>query len=357
MDIYASGPIHFDSYTTYMKSIDSELKIGSTSVPQLKPGQVLVKVVCFGVTQDDVAIHEAKGNHAFLGIEFSGIVQMINSDDLPASQKFKKGDRVLGLSVVGGSMAEYIACDVNTIAHIPAGISYVQAASLPDMWFSALQIVKQDIDVQKRNRVVVFGAMSTRGQAVVQLCQLIGCRRVHCVVNSSAIVSEAKHHLQLHGALPDELVVHENNANLSFSIARYDPKGLEAVAYIDSYPQQIFPEMVRPGGSVAIVPHCYQSPCSSTPKKSLLSLAQYELFVLKGLKLVGCNARRRSPQNLKSDCEFLKNHILPKVLNKQLKVTIDKTFDWKQTDQAIRWVKEHPESLGKVVCIVDQNSY
>lgn len=340
-----------------MRSINPNLGVNpSTPIPQLKPGQVLVKVVCFGITSDDAAIHEAKGNHTLLGVEFSGIVQNVNLDNDATTKPFKQGDRVFGFSVSGGAMAEYVVCDFHTVALIPAGISYVQAASLPDAWFSALQIVKQDLNIQKRNRVVIFEAMSARGQAVVRLCQLIGCRRVHCVVNSTSVAGKAKPHLQLHGALPDEIVIHENNANLSSNIARFDPKGLEAVVYVESYPQKLFPEMVRPGGSIAIAPHCYQEP-SGAHNNKLLSLDQYELFVLKGLKLVGCNARRRSPRDLAFACDFFKTHIIPKIRNKQLMVTIDKIFDWEQTEQAIRWVKEHPESLGKVVCIVDRNSH
>src|SRR5271169_4064071 len=51
---------------------------------------------------------------------------------------FKKGDEVFGLAY-GGAYAEYIAVSVKMIVHKPKEMSWIMAAGIPEVWFTAIQ--------------------------------------------------------------------------------------------------------------------------------------------------------------------------------------------------------------------------
>jgi NADPH:quinone reductase-like Zn-dependent oxidoreductase len=82
-----------------------------------------------------------------LGVEFSGIVDEIgpapegDEGDAPllreAIRKWKKGDEVYGLAY-GGAYAEYVAVHATHLMHKPSHLSFVEAASIPEVWLTGL---------------------------------------------------------------------------------------------------------------------------------------------------------------------------------------------------------------------------
>lgn len=64
-----------------------------------------------------------------LGVEFSGTVEELGSG---VEAKFSMGDEVLGLTY-GGAYAEYVAVEVGTLIHKPHGLSWEEAASIPEV--------------------------------------------------------------------------------------------------------------------------------------------------------------------------------------------------------------------------------
>jgi NADPH:quinone reductase-like Zn-dependent oxidoreductase len=80
-----------------------------------------------------------------LGVEYSGVVEEVGSepdDDDPSAsilraalKKWKKDDEVYGLAY-GGAYAEYIVVHATHIMRKPAGLSFVEAASIPEVWIT-----------------------------------------------------------------------------------------------------------------------------------------------------------------------------------------------------------------------------
>lgn len=64
-----------------------------------------------------------------LGVEFSGTVEELGSG---VGDKFSVGDEVFGLTY-GGAYAEYVAVEVGTLMHKPHGLSWEEAASIPEV--------------------------------------------------------------------------------------------------------------------------------------------------------------------------------------------------------------------------------
>ncbi len=105
-------------------------------VPVAGAGQLLVKVAAAGVNRPDVAqrmgAYPAPAGHSPLpGLEIAGDVVAAG----PGVTRWKTGDKVCAL-VNGGGYAEYcLAEDVQTLP-VPAGLSMIEAAGLPETIFT-----------------------------------------------------------------------------------------------------------------------------------------------------------------------------------------------------------------------------
>ena len=105
--------------------------------PTLRPNHVLVRIKASGVNPLDTKIRAGKAVHAkqslpaVLGLDMAGIIEEVGPD----VTAFKRGDEVFGMvGGVGGlqgTLAEFIAADVNLLAPKPSKLSMRQAAALP----------------------------------------------------------------------------------------------------------------------------------------------------------------------------------------------------------------------------------
>ena len=105
-------------------------------VPQPGRGQVLIKVAAAGVNRPDVmqrlGLYPApKGHSDIPGLEVSGTIAAVGAE----AHRFKAGDKVMAL-VNGGGYAEYCLADEACCLPIPAGISMVEAAAIPEGFFT-----------------------------------------------------------------------------------------------------------------------------------------------------------------------------------------------------------------------------
>src|SRR5499426_4395703 len=105
-------------------------------VPQPGPGEVLVKVMAAGVNRPDVMQRKGlypppKGASDIPGLEIAGEVVATGA----GVRRFKIGDRVTAL-VTGGGYAEYCPAHESNALPIPAGLSDVEAAAIPETFFT-----------------------------------------------------------------------------------------------------------------------------------------------------------------------------------------------------------------------------
>src|SRR5690625_3283665 len=105
-------------------------------VPQPKPVQVLIKVVAAGVNRPDVAQRTgayppSPGASDLPGLEVAG--EIVAGDATAGG--FNIGDKVCALTP-GGGYAEYCVVDARHCLPIPSGLSMVEAAGLPETFFT-----------------------------------------------------------------------------------------------------------------------------------------------------------------------------------------------------------------------------
>jgi NADPH2:quinone reductase len=145
-------------------------------MPLLKSGEVLIKVHAAGVNRPDVL--QRTGNYPvppgasdIPGLEVAG---EIVDGDLGRSG-FKKGDLVCAL-VQGGGYAEYCAAPVEQCLPVPKGWTALQAASLPETFFTVYSNVFERAKLATGETLLVQGGTSGIGVTAIQMATALGHR-------------------------------------------------------------------------------------------------------------------------------------------------------------------------------------
>jgi NADPH:quinone reductase-like Zn-dependent oxidoreductase len=112
------------------------ISIGEVPKPEVRPGHVRVRVHAAGVNRADLI--QRRGQYAappgwpadIPGMEYAGEVEAVRE-----VTRWKVGDRVMGL-VGGGAQAELVTVHQDEALAIPEGLSYAEAAAIPEVFLT-----------------------------------------------------------------------------------------------------------------------------------------------------------------------------------------------------------------------------
>ena len=152
------------------------LKICERPMPVAKAGEVIIKVHAAGINRPDVL--QRTGNYPvppgasdLPGLEVAG--EIVDGD--LAGSGFSKGDMVCAL-VQGGGYAEYCAAPIEQCLPVPKGLSAVEAASLPETFFTVWSNVFDRARLSDGETLLVQGGSSGIGVTAIQLASAMGHR-------------------------------------------------------------------------------------------------------------------------------------------------------------------------------------
>lgn len=153
------------------------LRLGERPVPQPGVGELLIRVNASGINRPDVLQrlgHYAPpaGTSDLPGLEVAGVVE---SGDVAAMAEagIVVGDRVCAL-VAGGGYAEWCVAPVVQCLPVPTGFSDVDAASLPETFFTVWSNVFDRGRLQAGESLLVQGGTSGIGVTAIQLARAFG---------------------------------------------------------------------------------------------------------------------------------------------------------------------------------------
>jgi putative PIG3 family NAD(P)H quinone oxidoreductase len=143
-------------------------------VPVPGPDEVLVRVAAAGVNRPDVvqrlgAYAPPPGAPSIPGLEIAGTVVAVGAH----VDRWRVGDRVCAL-VTGGGYAEYCAAPASQCLAVPAGMAMVDAAGLPETWFTVWSNVMDRGRARAGETLLVHGGTSGIGVTAIQLGKLLG---------------------------------------------------------------------------------------------------------------------------------------------------------------------------------------
>ena len=152
------------------------LKPVAVPVPVPGHGQIVIRLAYAGVNRPDVlqragAYAPPPGASPLPGLEGSGTVVACG----PGVTRWKEGDQVCAL-LPGGGYAEYAACQATHALPIPAGLSLMEAACLPETCFTVWSNVVMRGGLQGGETFLVHGGTSGIGVTAIQIARALGAR-------------------------------------------------------------------------------------------------------------------------------------------------------------------------------------
>lgn len=158
------------------------LRVTDVDTPTPTGDQVLVRVRAVSLNASDWEVLRGKPLYSRIGGPFRPGRPILGSDIAgrveavgPAATRFRPGDDVFAdiLSQLGG-FAEYVCVPEKTLVRLPAGLTYEEAAALPQAGAIALQGIQHKGRVQPGERVLINGAGGGSGMYAIQLAKLQG---------------------------------------------------------------------------------------------------------------------------------------------------------------------------------------
>jgi putative PIG3 family NAD(P)H quinone oxidoreductase len=150
------------------------LEPATRPVPTPGAHDVLVQVAAAGVNRPDVLQRLGlypmpPGTPTIMGLEIAGTVVAVGE----AVTRWRPGDAVCAL-VAGGGYAQYCTAPEGQCLPVPAGMTMVDAAGLPETWFTVWSNVMDRGHARPGETILIHGGTSGIGITALQLAQEIG---------------------------------------------------------------------------------------------------------------------------------------------------------------------------------------
>ncbi|MBZ0215990.1 MAG: NAD(P)H-quinone oxidoreductase [Fimbriimonadaceae bacterium] len=145
-------------------------------LPTPMPGEILVKVEAAGVNRPDVmqrmGLYPApKGASDLPGLEIAGSIVKLGRD----TSRYRLGDKICALAA-GGGYAEYCVVPESNALPVPAGLSMIEAAALPETCFTVWHNVFERGALKSGETLLVHGGTSGIGTTAIMLATARGAR-------------------------------------------------------------------------------------------------------------------------------------------------------------------------------------
>jgi NADPH2:quinone reductase len=150
------------------------ISIGEVPKPEVRPEHIRVRVHAAGLNRADLI--QRRGQYAappgwpadIPGLEYAGEVEAVRG-----ASRWKVGDRVMGL-VGGGAQAELVTVHQDEALPIPEGLSFAEAAAIPEVFLTAYDALATRGRLQAGERVLIHAVGSGVGTAATQIAKHMG---------------------------------------------------------------------------------------------------------------------------------------------------------------------------------------
>jgi len=314
---------------------NSALKPTRRAIPVPSASQVLIKVAAAGVNRPDVMQRlglypPLAGASDIPGLEVAGTVQTEGSD----VSHVKQGDRVCAL-VTGGGYAEYCLASAAHCLPILENLSFIQAAALPETFFTVWSNVFDRARLQAGETLLVHGGSSGIGTTAIQLAKAFGAK----VIVTTGSKEKCAFCLQL-GA--DAAINYKEQDFVGAIKQLTDNKGVDII--LDMIGGDYLPRNLA---CMADEARLVQIALQRGIKAELNLLP----IMLKRLTLTGSTLRARDDHFKAAIAAELGNKVWPLLASGQIKPVIDSTFALSDAAKAHQ-LMESSRHIGKIILTV-----
>lgn len=200
------------------------LELRQVDPPEPGKGEVRIRVRATAVNRADLlqrrGMYPAPSDAPadIPGLEFAGEVEAIGA----GVQEHKVGDRVFGLAG-GGTYADLLVVPARTAIAMPAGMSFVEAAAVPEAFITAYDGLVLQGELAAGEDVLIPAVGSGVGTAAVQIARAIGARPIGTARTASKL-DRAAAELEL-----EERILVEAGRFANDVLARTNGRGVDVV--------------------------------------------------------------------------------------------------------------------------------
>ncbi|MFZ6687077.1 NAD(P)H-quinone oxidoreductase [Undibacterium sp. SXout11W] len=308
------------------------LQLTERPEPQAGAGEVLIRVHAAGINRPDVLQRMGfypvpPGASDLPGLEVAG--EIVGGDLVGCD--FKLGDHICAL-VQGGGYAEYCVAPIAQCLPVPVGLSMIEAASLPETYFTVWSNVFDRARLIEGESLLVQGGTSGIGVTAIQIARALGHR-----VFATAGSEEKCRATEKLGAERGINYKTEQFPDVVKSLT--DGKGVDVILDMvaGSYiPREI--DCLADDGRIAIIALLGGS-------KSEIDLAQ---VLRRRLTITGSTLRPRSVQFKAAIARQLRSKVWPLLETKKIVPVIYQVFPMEQASVA-HATMERGDHIGKIV--------
>ncbi|WP_422614845.1 NAD(P)H-quinone oxidoreductase [Methylobacter svalbardensis] len=311
------------------------LKPVQRAIPTPSANQVLIKVAAAGVNRPDVmqrkGLYPAPPDASDIpGLEVAGTIVALGDN----ISSFNAGDRVCAL-VTGGGYAEYCLASAALCLPIPEGLSFTQAAALPETFFTVWSNVFDRAHLQPGETLLVHGGSSGIGTTAIQLAKAFNAK----VIVTAGSTAKCEFCLQL-GA---DAAINYKEQDFVEDIKRLtDNKGVDVI--LDMIGGDYFPRNIK---CMADDARLVQIAVQMGPKTELNLLP----VMLKRLTITGSTLRARDDAFKAAIADKLLENVWPLLASGNIKPVIHSTFALTDAAKAHQ-LMESSRHIGKIILTV-----
>jgi len=302
----------------------------AVTLPRTQPGagEILVRVAAAGVNRPDLLQREGKyppppGAPALLGLEIAGEV-------LHAAGRWRVGDKVCAL-LGGGGYAQYATLDARHALPLPANLSPVEAAALPETVFTVFANVFEHGALARGETLLVHGATSGIGTTAIQMAKAAGAR-VIATARGAEKAAQARR-------LGADLALDTSHGD--FAAAAKDFGGVDVA--LDMVGAPYFAptlDALKPGGRIVYI---------SALGGDTLQVPVWALMRKRAV-ITGSTLRPRSADEKARLAAAIERTVWPWVADGSVRPVVDRTFPLAEAAAAHAWL-ESGSHVGKVVLV------
>jgi len=310
------------------------LEMTRRPVPPVRAGEIRIRVGAAGINRPDCI--QRQGHYAppagitdIPGLEVAGTVSEIGAN----AAGWAVGDSVTAL-VAGGGYAEYVTAPVEQCLPVPEGLTMIEAAALPETFFTVWTNVFERGCLQAGETLLVHGGSSGIGTTAIQIASQLGAR----VMATAGSPEKCEACLKL-GA---ERAVNYHDEDFVDAAKTFGDKGVNVI--LDMVGGEYIARNIKalaPDGRLVNIAFLQ----GSTAEINFMPV------MLKRLTLTGSTLRPQPIARKGEIAAALRQRVWPLIAEGRIKPVVHQTFELSAARQAHE-LMESSQHIGKIVLTV-----
>lgn len=315
--------------------INKDQSLSYTDVPNpiIKNGEVLIEVYASALNRADLLQREGNyppppGCPEWPGLEVAGIIKEV----APDVKKWKVGDKVCAL-LGGGGYAEYVAAPADMVMPIPNGLSYVEAAAIPEVYMTAYLNLFFVGQAKAGETLLMNAGASGLASAVIPMAKAFGLRVITTVLGQDKVQEVAY--------LNADRVVDTTKEDIVEVLKEEEQNGTPVNLAIDCLAGEVLGKCLK-----YVARGCRWIQIATLAGD--ISPVDFRNIFVKNIRIIGSTLRSKTPEEKGVLLSELVEKTWEKFESGEVKVKIYKTFPLEKADDA-QQVLYRGENVGKVV--------